>query len=629
MTDKSYTASDIDVLEGLEPVRTRPGMYTETDKPNHLIQELIDNGIDECLSGHANVVQISLNKDGSISVADNGRGMPIDTHPKTGRPAVETILLTLHAGGKFKQGSSYGFSGGLHGVGVSVVTALSKQLEVKVVRESKAYLISFKDGKLDQELHPLEEKAKIKSGTRITFTPDSKFFDTINVDAKKLKYLLKAKSVLCPGVKIIFINELTGEKDVWEEKGGIESFLNNAIDDETLIPSCYYTEIKNEEFEVALGINWIPEGDGKDIQTSFVNLIPTIQHGTHVNGMRQGVLDAIREYVDQHNLLPKQIKQLTVDDIWKGFQFMLSLKMYDPQFAGQTKERLSSRTASPTVQNSVKPALLIWLNKNRDIANKIAEYVISNAGSRLRKSNKVVRKKITQGPALPGKLADCVLNDIDQTELFLVEGDSAGGSAKQARDRNTQAILPLKGKIKNTWEDHSDEILKSEEINDISVAIGVDPDSEDLSDLRYGKICILADADSDGAHIATLICALFVQHFPELVKRGHVFTALPPLFRIDHGKKVYYALDESERDHIIADIESKDARSKVVVSRFKGLGEMNPDQLKETTMDINTRRLLQLRMPDESKTDVKDLMNNLLSKKKSDWRKQWLEGSFN
>lgn len=631
MTEQTYSAKDIDVLEGLDPVRTRPGMYTETDRPNHLIQELVDNAVDECLSGYATMVQVVLHADGSTSIMDNGRGMPIDTHPKTGRPAVETILATLHAGGKFRQGGSYGFSGGLHGVGVSVVTALSSQLTVKVVRDFQPYVIEFADSKLSKELTKLPEKSRTKNGTRVTFKPDPKFFDTIQIDIKKLKYLLKSKAILCPGIRVVFINEAKNEKEVWEEKGGIQDYLNNRLSEyETLLSTSYYTEVKQDDFEIVTAFNWLPDGgEGRDLQESFVNLIPTIQHGTHVNGMRQGVLDAVREYIEQHNLLPRQIKQITAEDVWKNVQFLLSVKMYDPQFAGQTKERLSSRTASASVQNGIKPAFLLWLNKHQDQANTLAEFVISNAGSRLRKSNKVVRKKVTQGPALPGKLSDCVMNDTDQTELFLVEGDSAGGSAKQARDRNTQAILPLRGKIKNTWEDHSDEILKSQEIHDISVAIGVDPDSNDLSGLRYGKICILADADSDGAHIATLICALFVKHFPTLVRNGHVFAALPPLFRIDHGKTVHYALDESERDQIIHKIESKDSRAKVIVSRFKGLGEMNPDQLRETTMDTNTRRLLQLRMPNEEEASIFEIMNNLLAKRKADWRKQWLEGNQN
>ena len=620
-----YDASSIKIMVELDPVRARPGMYTETECPNHLIQELIDNSIDECQAGYGTTVQVELHEDGSISVLDNGRGMPVDMHPVSKRPAVETILMTLHAGGKFETNGAYRFSGGLHGVGVSVVTALSLRLDVTVVRDHSIYELAFENSKLVEPMKKLDRTAKIKSGTQIKFKPDPAFFDTVKIDVKRLKSLLKSKAILCPGVTVNFIDHNKNERINWKEPGGIQGYLNDLLgDDETILKTPFHLSEKGEFFEIECVFDWIEETYRPDTNLSFVNMIPTVQHGTHVNGLRQGVLDALREFIAQQNLLPKQIKSITAEDVWRHVQFIISLKMDDPQFAGQTKERLSSRSASGIAQNAIKGAFLLWLSKNREAAVALSEYVIGNAGARLKQAKKVVRKKISQGPALPGKLADCSSQNIDETELFLVEGDSAGGSAKQARDRSTQAILPLRGKIKNTWEDDTDTVLSSDEIHDISVAIGVDPGSEDLSELRYGKICILADADSDGAHIATLVCALFVMHFKPLVKKGHVFAALPPLYRIDQGKDVHYALDEQERDEIVHRISAKNPRSKVNVVRFKGLGEMNPEQLRETTMDANTRRLMQLTLTDENEASALELMNNILAKKKSSWRKSWL-----
>ena len=623
MSAKEYNAGSIEVLSGLEPVQKRPGMYTDTARPNHLGQEVIDNSVDEALAGHADRIEVILYKDGSLSVEDNGRGMPVDIHPEEGVSGVELILTKLHAGGKFS-GDNYQFSGGLHGVGVSVVNALSTSLEVWVKRNGIQYHIAFADGFKVSDLQEVGTVGKKNTGTKVKFTADSKYFDSPKFSLSRLKHLLKAKAVLCSGLHVVFIDQSGAEevKEEWFYQDGLKDYLAQANEGFVLLPEAPFIGGLTEVTQgVDWAVQWLPEG-GELITESYVNLIPTAQGGTHVNGLRTGLLEAIREFCDFHNLLPRGVK-LTAEDVWDRCSYVLSAKLQEPQFSGQTKERLSSRQIVAFISATVKDAFSLWLNKHVEDGQKIAEIVISSAQKRLRASKKVVRKKITQGPALPGKLADCSGQDSSRSELFLVEGDSAGGSAKQAREKDFQAILPLRGKILNSWEVDSSQVLASQEIHDISVALGVDPGDEDLSGLRYGKVCILADADSDGLHIATLICALFVKHFPALVNKGHVFVAMPPLYRIDIGKEVYYALDDEEKDITLHKIESEKKRGTPNVQRFKGLGEMNPAQLRETTMAPDTRRLIQLTMEDKPDTD--ELMDKLLSKKRAGDRKNWLE----
>lgn len=623
MSAKEYNAGSIEVLSGLEPVQKRPGMYTDTTRPNHLGQEVIDNSVDEALAGHADKIEVVLYKDGSLSVEDNGRGMPVDIHPEEGISGVELILTKLHAGGKFS-GDNYQFSGGLHGVGVSVVNALSTSLEVWVRRDGKHYHIAFADGFKTSELAEIGTVGKKNTGTKVKFTPDAKYFDSAKFSLSRLKHLLKAKAVLCSGLHVIFIDQSGSEevREEWYFQDGLKDYLAQANEGFTLLPEAPFIGGLTEATQgVDWAVQWLPEG-GELITESYVNLIPTAQGGTHVNGLRTGLLDAIKEFCDFRNLLPRGVK-LTAEDVWERCSYVLSAKLQEPQFSGQTKERLSSRQIVAFISATVKDAFSLWLNKHVDEGEKIADMVISSAQRRLRASKKVVRKKVTQGPALPGKLADCVGQDSSRSELFLVEGDSAGGSAKQARDKDFQAIMPLRGKILNSWEVESGQVLASQEIHDISVAIGVDPGEENLDALRYGKVCILADADSDGLHIATLLCALFVRHFPALVKGGHVFVAMPPLYRIDIGKEVYYALDDEEKDITLHKIEAEHKRGTPNVQRFKGLGEMNPSQLRETTMAPDTRRLIQLTMEDSLVTN--ELLDKLLSKKRAGDRKTWLE----
>lgn len=621
MSQQNYNAEAIEVLNGLEPVKRRPGMYTDTTRPNHLGQEVIDNSVDEALAGHATKIDVILHEDNSLEVIDDGRGMPVDIHPEEGIPGVELILTKLHAGGKFSN-KNYQFSGGLHGVGISVVNALSTRVEITVRRDAKVYEMAFENGDKVQDLEVTGTVGKRNTGTSVHFWPDASYFDSANFSLSKLNHLLKAKAVLCPGLRIRFINKQTKETQEWHYEAGLEDYLKDAASGFEVLPKSPFTGSFSGSTEgVDWALHWLPEG-GESIAESYVNLIPTAQGGTHVNGLRQGLLEAMREFCEFRNLLPRGVK-LTPDDIWDKCSYVLSVKMQDPQFAGQTKEKLSSRSCATFVSGIVKDAFSLWLNEHTETAELLAELCISNAQKRMRAAKKVVRKKVTSGPALPGKLTDCSGSETERSELFLVEGDSAGGSAKQARDREFQAIMPLRGKILNTWEVESGQILASQEVHDISVALGIDPDSDDLSGLRYGKICILADADSDGLHIATLLCALFVKHFPTLVKAGHVFVAMPPLFRIDIGKDVYYALDEDEKRGILDRIEAEKKRGKVNVQRFKGLGEMNPMQLRETTMDPNTRRLVQLTLDEEEHT--LEMMDMLLAKKRSGDRKVWLE----
>jgi len=621
----NYDASSIEVLTGLDPVKKRPGMYTDTENPNHLAQEVIDNSVDEAVSGYATQINVILHTDNSLSVEDNGRGIPIDIHPKEGTPAVEVILTKLHAGGKFSN-DSYQFAGGLHGVGISVVNALSKSIEVWIKRDAKHYYMKFKSSKKSKDLEEIATIGKRNTGTLIKFVPDPQYFDTVKFSIKGLRHNLRSKAVLCPGLEITFNNEIDETKDRWIYKDGINNYLQASLDGLDCIPTTpFVISFKTQEEQLNCALTWT-EQTNNTIAESFVNLIPTIGGGTHVNGLRSGLTDALKEFCEFRNLIPKNIK-LTPDDVWQKIAFVLSIKILDPQFSGQTKERLSSRECASFVSGVVKDSFSLWLNQHTDIAEKIAELAILNAQSRLKTAKKVIRKKIVSGPALPGKLSDCTSTDLEQTEVFLVEGDSAGGSAKQARDKDYQAILPLRGKILNTWEVDSSQVLDSNEIHDISVAIGLEPDSHDLSGLRYGKICILADADSDGAHIATLICALFVKHFPKLVTQGHVYVAMPPLYRIDAGKQVFYALDDKEKNAFTVKLLKENKRQKVQVQRFKGLGEMNPKQLRETTMQPDTRRLIQLTL--DHPLQVGEMMDKLLSKKRAADRKSWLEEKGN
>ncbi|WP_220718913.1 DNA topoisomerase IV subunit B [Agarivorans litoreus] len=616
-----YNSDSIEVLSGLDPVKRRPGMYTDTTRPNHLAQEVIDNSVDEALAGHARAITVTLFEDQSIEVIDDGRGMPTDVHPEEKVSGVELIFTRLHAGGKFTN-DNYQFSGGLHGVGISVVNALSSRVEVQVRRDSQLFEMAFENGDKVQELTVTGTVGKRNTGTRVRFWPTASYFDSPKFSVSRLRHLLRAKAVLCPGLNIKFVDKVNKQNDEWFFEDGLKDYLSQSFKDYISLPEDPFTgAFSSKDEAVDWAVSWLPEG-GESITESYVNLIPTAQGGTHVNGLRQGLLDAMREFCEFRNILPRGLK-LTPDDIWDRCCYVLSVKMQDPQFAGQTKERLSSRQSAAFVSGIVKDAFSLWLNTHTDQAELLAEVFISNAQRRLRSSKKIARKKVTSGPALPGKLTDCTSQDPLTGELFLVEGDSAGGSAKQAREREFQAVMPLRGKILNTWEVDATEVLGSQEVHDISVAIGIDPDSNDLSGLRYGKICILADADSDGLHIATLLCALFMMHFRPLVEQGHIYVAMPPLYRIDVGKEVFYALDEDEKQGILDRIEAEKKRGKVNVQRFKGLGEMNPLQLRETTMDPNTRRLVQLTVEEEEATV--QLMDMLLAKKRSGDRKQWLE----
>ena len=628
-----YNADAIEVLTGLDPVRTRPGMYTDTSRPNHLIQEVVDNSVDEALAGFADYICLTLQESGHIEVSDNGRGMPVDIHKDENVSGVELILTRLHAGGKFSKGN-YKYSGGLHGVGVSVVNALSKSLEVVVKRDGKVFSMEFANGEKLSDLKQIDTVGKRNTGTTVRFIANEKYFDSIKISISKLKHVLRAKAVLCSGLKVEFVDKSSGANpstgEVWFYQDGLVDYLTQSTADWQVLPVEPFSGSVEENGEaVDWAVQWLPEG-GEITAESYVNLIPTPQGGTHVAGLRTGLLEALREFCEFRNLLPRGLK-LTAEDVWEKCSFVLSSKLLDPQFSGQTKERLSSRQCAAFVSGIVKDSFSLWLNQHTDEADLIAELCISNAQSRLKASKKVARKKITAGPALPGKLADCSTQDVMSGELFLVEGDSAGGSAKQARDREFQAIMPLRGKILNTWEIDSGEILASQAVHDIAVALGVDPATANIDGLRYGKICILADADSDGLHIATLLCALFVRHFRSVVEAGHIYVAMPPLYRIDVGKEVFYALDEEEKDRTLDRLSTEKRTGKINVQRFKGLGEMNPLQLRETTMAVDTRRLVQLTIDDDAESRAKkstyEAMDLLLAKNRSADRKKWLESS--
>ena len=615
-----YNAADIEVLSGLDPVKRRPGMYTDTTRPNHLAQEVIDNAVDEALAGHAQEIAVILFKDGSCEVSDDGRGMPVDIHPEEKIPGVELILTRLHAGGKFSN-KNYTFSGGLHGVGVSVVNALSTLVEVHIKRDGSEHRISFRNGDRATPLEVVGSVGRKNTGTRVRFWPDPRYFDSPKINTRALRHLLRAKAVLCPGLTVTLYEEASGERDRWHYQDGLRDYLKGELSGRELLPADLFTGALKKDTEVVdWAVAWIPEGEL--VQESYVNLIPTAQHGTHVNGLRSGLTDALREFCDFRNLLPRGVK-LAPEDVWDRVAFVLSLKMTDPQFSGQTKERLSSRQAAGFIEGAAHDAFSLWLNQHVELGERIAQLAIERASARLKTEKQVVRKKVTQGPALPGKLADCISQDLSRTELFLVEGDSAGGSARQARDKDFQAILPLRGKILNTWEVASSTVLASEEVHNLAIAIGCDPGKDDISGLRYGKIVILADADSDGLHIATLLSALFLRHFPALVAAGHVFVAMPPLFRVDVGKQVFYALDEEEKRLLLEKIAREKIKGQVNVTRFKGLGEMNPEQLRESAIHPDTRRLVQLTVDDGEQTRA--LMDMLLAKKRASDRKAWLE----
>lgn len=595
-------------------------MYTDTSRPNHLAQEVIDNAVDEALAGHARKIEVVLYADGSCEVADDGRGMPVDIHPEEGIPGVELILTRLHAGGKFSN-RNYTFSGGLHGVGVSVVNALSSRVDVHIKREGNEYHMAFADGFRASELAVVGTVGKKNTGTRVRFWPDGTYFDSPRFNVRALKHLLRAKAVLCPGLAVSLFDEASGERNQWFYEDGLRDYLKGALANaEPLPPELFVGQMKKDTEVVDWAVAWLAEGEL--VQESYVNLIPTAQHGTHVNGLRSGLTNALREFCDFRNLLPRGVK-LAPEDVWDRVAFVLSLKMQEPQFSGQTKERLSSRQAAGFIEGAAHDAFSLWLNSHPDMGERIAQLAIERASARLKTEKQVVRKKVTQGPALPGKLADCISQDLSRTELFLVEGDSAGGSARQARDKDFQAILPLRGKILNTWEVGSGQVLASSEVHDLAVAIGCDPGKDDISGLRYGKVVILADADSDGLHIATLLSALFLRHFPALVEAGHIFVAMPPLFRVDVGKEVFYALDEEEKRLLLERIEREKKKGQINVTRFKGLGEMNPQQLRESTIHPDTRRLVQLTIDDGTQTLA--LMDMLLGKKRAADRKTWLE----
>ncbi len=623
----NYRAADIEVLSGLEPVRRRPGMYTDTTRPNHLAHEVVDNGVDEAVSGHCKKIDVTLFADGSLQVADDGRGMPVDIHPEEKVPGVELILTRLHAGGKFSN-KNYQFSGGLHGVGVSVVNALSKNLEVWVRRDGKEYNMSFVDGERRGKLDVVGKVAKTTTGTTVRFWPNPKYFDSPQFSLPRLKHVLRAKAVLCPGLEVTLEVEKPKETERWVYTGGLEQYLKESLGDGDFLPEQPFAgKMTGKRDAVEWAIVWRRDG-AEALLESYVNLIPTPQGGTHTNGLRTGLTEALREFCEFRNLMPRGIK-LAPEDVWEGVSFVLSVKMEEPQFSGQTKERLSSRECATLVGGLIKDHFALWLNQHPETGDAIAQFAIENAQHRLKAAKTVVRKRVVAGPALPGKLADCTIQEPSLAELFLVEGDSAGGSAKQARDRETQAVMPLRGKILNTWEVDPAELLASQEVHNISIALGVDPGSANLDGLRYHKVCILADADSDGQHIATLLCALFLKHFGPLVEAGHVFVAMPPLYRIDVGKEVHYALDESERDVIIDRIEAEKKGAKITVTRFKGLGEMNPSQLRETTMAADTRRLVQLGVDAKSRPAAEDMMDMLLAKKRASDRRDWLQAKGN
>ena len=645
---KQYSESSIKVLKGLEPVKERPGMYTRTDSPTHICQEAIDNAADEALGGFASRIDVEIHEDGSLSVSDNGRGIPVGLHPEENVPVVELVFTRLHAGGKFNKTSgdgAYAFSGGLHGVGVSVTNALSRRLEVAVRREGREYSIAFAGGDV---VEPLAETGKCPakdSGTTLRIWPDARYFESPNYDIAEIERLLRAKAVLLPGVTVTLTRRRNGlpETQTWHYPDGLEGYLKTLLDEqENILPlltlqnhvsGSYHGDFADGE-GVSCALTWLEEG--RITTESYVNLIPTPAGGTHEAGLKQALFNAVSNFITHHNLLPRGVK-IQSDDVFNRVAFVLSVRMLDPQFQGQTKDKLTNRDALKLVAALAGDPVELWLNQNLEAGKKIAELAIKQAQERMRSVKKIEKRKGSGISVLPGKLTDCESEDIRENELFLVEGDSAGGSAKLARDRNTQAILPLRGKVLNSFEVHRDQLFANTEIHDISVAIGVDPhgegDSPDLSGLRYGKIAILSDADVDGSHIQVLLLTLFYRHFPELIRRGHIYVAQPPLFRVDvaaQGKKKnarkFYALDQAELEGILEKLRKEGLReTQYSISRFKGLGEMNPDQLKDTTMHPDTRRLLRVHIPEHSSEPTHNVFVKLMGKGESAQRRSWME----
>lgn len=614
-----YNSDSLDVLSGLDPVKKRPGMYTDTSRPNHLVQEVVDNSVDEALAGHATTIEVSVDEEGRVTVTDDGRGMPVDIHKKEKISGVELVLTKLHAGGKFSS-DNYKVSGGLHGVGISVVNALSLSLDVTVWRNSKEYEISFANGFKSKDL--VERRGvKNKTGTRVSFLPDPKYFENPKVSSLHLSELLKTKAVLCPGLRVIY-SPAKGDVQEWFYQNGLKEHFAEAVNELQPFPDDpIYLNVKSESGEVECALSFTDDGT---IGNSYVNLIPTVQGGTHVAMVRNALANSVRNFCETHGLLPKNVS-LTAEDICHSLSYIISLKIPEPQFSGQVKEKLTSSSFGSDIGGQLKDYIDQFFGLNIEVGQAVAQRAIDAALRRNNKSKQVKRKKISQGPTLPGKLSDCSSSNLEETELFLVEGDSAGGSAKQARDRVRQAILPLRGKILNTWEVDAIKAASSIEINDLSIAIGVNPGDEDLSKLRYGKICILADADSDGLHIATLLCALFYRHYRPLVEQGRIYIAMPPLYRIDIGKEVFYAVDEKEKNSLLKKLSKK--KGSLMISRFKGLGEMNPGQLRETVMNPDERKLVKLTIGNaESASAMFDL---LLSKKMASGRNSWIQSKGN
>ncbi len=649
MNQKRYGESSITVLKGLDPVRERPGMYTRTDSPTHIIQEVIDNAADEALGGFADRIAVEMHTDGSVSVFDNGRGIPIGLHPTEHLPVIELVFTQLHAGGKFNKkdgGGAYAFSGGLHGVGVSVTNALSSRLEVTVRRDGGIYRIVFADGKVIEPLEKVGKCASKDSGTEVRVWPNAKYFESPNYVLGELERLLRAKAVLLPGVRVSFVRSARNQADAlvqtWHYPDGLKGYLSDLVGEAVpavpLFAADSYVAAQSDDFSIGEGasvaLTWLEEGQCAN--ESYVNLIPTPLHGTHVAGLKQAVFLAVSNFISHHNLLPPKVK-VQSDDVFDKVVFVLSARMLDPQFQGQTKDRLTNRDALKLVSSVLLDPIELWLNQNVEAGKKIAELAIRQAQARMRSAKKVEKRKGSGVAVLPGKLTDCESEDIRENELFLVEGDSAGGSAKLARDKSTQAILPLRGKVLNSFEVHPDQLFGNAEIHDIAVAMGVDPhgggDMPDLGGLRYGKIVILSDADVDGSHIQVLLLTLFYRHFPKLIANGHVYVAQPPLFRVDVGaqgrnkpSRKLYALDQDELDGILERLKKDKVRENAYsISRFKGLGEMNADQLKDTTMNPDTRRLLQVRIPDGADEETYAVFVRLMGKGEAASRRAWME----